>query len=83
MAKLGAADPISAIVLHAGVANVDTVIVGLPLRTRRTALRRQLVRVYRAQGPFSQVMTAFVHILGKELKEAMAPPSGRRGQAIG
>jgi hypothetical protein len=84
MAKLGAADPISAIVLHAGVANVDTVIVGLPLRTRRIfepALRRQLVRVYRAQGPFSRVMTAFVHILGKELKEAMAPPSGRRGQA--
>ena len=33
------------------------------------------------KGPFSRAVTAFVDILGKELKEAMAPPTGRRGQA--
>jgi LysR family transcriptional regulator, nitrogen assimilation regulatory protein len=52
---------------------------GLQLRTRRIiepALKRQLVCVYHAQRPFSRVMSAFVDVLTKELKEAMAPTSG-------
>lgn len=53
------------------------------LRTRRIVepvLKRQLVCVYRAQRPLSQVMTAFVDVLAKELKAAMAPTSGERAQ---
>jgi DNA-binding transcriptional LysR family regulator len=53
------------------------------LRTRRIVepvLKRQLVCVYRAQRPLSRVMTAFVDVLAKELKAAMAPTSGERAQ---
>lgn len=58
--------------------------VDLPLRTRRIvepALRRQLVYVYRAQRPLPLVLTAFIEVLGDELKRGLATTSGQM-QAI-
>lgn len=50
----------------------------LPLQTRRIvepALKRQLVCVYRAQRPLSRIITAFIEILGQELKRGAAAPA--------
>jgi LysR family transcriptional regulator, nitrogen assimilation regulatory protein len=56
-------------VLPAIVARRSTV--ELPLQTRRIVepvLKRELVYVYRSQRPPSRVLSAFIEVLGKELK---------------
>ncbi len=61
-------------VLPAIVARRSTI--ELPLQTRRIVeplLKRELVYVHRSHRPLSRVLSAFVEILGKELKRGTAP----------